>query len=283
MTLHDPPAQLKPVNPELTWREYLLAMWDRRDFAVAMPMEDLRATHSNTLLGNLWHLGNPLLSVAVYYLVFGVILSTSRGVDNFVLFLTIGIFTFHLTTRSVLGGASSIASNQGLMRAIRFPRALLPISIVISRLMTFSIELGVLVVITLATGEGVSPRWLAAPFVLAVHTALNLGGALIAARLNASFRDVQQIIPFLFHLLRYVSGVMFPLDRFLNSSSSDHLLIRRVVELNPMVPLIDLYRWMLMGSAIEVGSVVRLLIVSGAVLVFGFSFFRGAEWRYGRA
>ncbi len=283
MTVHDPLARLKPVNPELTWRQYLLEMWDRRDFAVAMPMEDLRATHSNTLLGNLWHLGNPLLNVAVYYLVFGVILSTSRGVDNFILFLTIGIFTFHLTSRSVLGGATSISSNQGLMRAIRFPRALLPISIVISRLLTFGIELGVLVAVTLATGEGVSPRWLAAPFVLGVHTALNLGGAFIAARLNAAFRDVQQIIPFLFHLLRYVSGVMFPLDRFLDGSGGEYPLIRRFVELNPMVPLIDLYRWMLMGSAIDVGSVVRLVVVSAALLVFGFGFFRGAEWRYGRA
>lgn len=281
--MHDPLARLKPVNPELTWREYLAAMWERRDFAVAMPMEDLRSTHSNTLLGNLWHLGNPLLNVAVYYLVFGVILNTSRGVDNFVLFLMIGIFTFHLTTRSVLGGASSISSNQGLMRAIRFPRALLPVSIVISRLMTFGIEAGVLIFVTLATGEGVSQRWLAAPFVLAVHTALNLGGAFVAARLNEAFRDVQQLIPFLFHLLRYVSGVMFPLDRFLERSGGEYSLIRKAVELNPLVPLLNLYRWMLMGSPIEVGSVVRLVIVSAAVLVFGFGFFRGAEWRYGRA
>src|SRR4051794_41633506 len=119
-------------------------MWDRRDFVVAMPMEEVRAAHRDTLLGNLWHLGNPLLSTVVYYLVFGVMLGVDRGVDNYILWLMIGVFGFGLTQRSVLGGATSISSNRGLMRAIRFPRALLPVSVVISRVLTFGFELAVL-------------------------------------------------------------------------------------------------------------------------------------------
>ena len=88
-------------------------MWSRRDFAVALPYEEVRSTHQDTLLGNLWHLANPMLSVAVYYLVFGVMLNVSRGIDNYILFLMVGIFAFGLTSRCVLGGAVSIAEQPG--------------------------------------------------------------------------------------------------------------------------------------------------------------------------
>ena len=76
------------------------------------------------------------------------------------------------------------------MRAIRFPRALLPVSVVISRLLTFGFQLAVIGVVAVATGEGISRRWLVLPLVLLVHTAFNLGGAFVAARLNDAVRDV---------------------------------------------------------------------------------------------
>lgn len=275
-------AQLRPLDAYRSLREYLRQMWARRDFVVAMPMEEVRATHQNTLLGNVWHLGNPMLSVAVYYLVFGVILDANRGVDNYILWLTVGVFAFGLTQRTVLGGATSIAANQGLMRAIRFPRALLPVSVVISRLLTFMFELCVLALITLGTGEGVSWRWLALPAVLALHSALNLGGAFFAARLNDAFRDVQQIIPFLFRLLIYVSGVMFPLEAYLHNDDTPEL-VRRLINLNPLVVIIETYRWVFLGTAVEVDHLLQTILVSLGVLVAGFFFFRGAEHRYGRA
>jgi teichoic acid transport system permease protein len=222
------------------------------------------------------------LSVAVYYLVFGVMLDVSRGIDNYVLWLMIGVFTFNLTSRCVLGGATAISSNQGLMRAIRFPRALLPVSVIIQRLLTFGFELAVLGAVALLTGEGITWRWLALPFVIAVHSALNLGGAFYAARLNDSFRDIQQIIPFLFRLLMYVSGVMFPLDQYLTSEKTGEL-IPRLIGLNPLVGMINLYRWVLMGTPLVAGEVVKVLVISALILMSGFWYFRLAESRYGRA
>ena len=79
---------------------------------------------------------------------------------------------------------------------------------------------------------------------------MNLGGAFIAARLNDAFRDVQQIIPFIFRLRMYVSGVMFPLDRFL-SEDDDYPLIRTFIDWNPMVKILDLYRWVFLGLPID--------------------------------
>lgn len=272
---------LRPLNAHVSTTEYLQQMWGRRSFAVAMPMEEVRSSHQNTLLGNMWHLVNPLLSVAVYYLVFGLFLKARGGIENYVLWLMVGVFAFGLTSRSVLAGATSITASQGLMRSMRFPRALLPLSIVIGRLLTFGFELSVLAAVAIATGEGVSMRWIALPLVMLVHTTFNLGGAFIAARLNDSFRDVQQLIPFVFRLLMYVSGVMFPIRQYLGDDVNPW--ITRSIEWNPMVALLDLYRAVFLGTPIDWTSTVRLLVVSLVLLLFGFRFFRARELDYGRS
>ena len=133
----DTTPPLRPVAAQEPLLVYLRQMWDRRDFATSLPMEEVRARHQDTLLGNLWHIGNPLLSVAVYYVIFGVILNTSRGIPNFLLWLTVGVFTYNLSSKTVLAGAKAITSNEGLIRAVKFPRALLPVSVVFSHIITF--------------------------------------------------------------------------------------------------------------------------------------------------
>ena len=272
---------LRPLNAHVSTTEYLQQMWGRRSFAVAMPMEEVRSSHQNTLLGNMWHLVNPLLSVAVYYLVFGLFLKARGGIENYVLWLMVGVFAFGLTSRSVLAGATSITASQGLMRSMRFPRALLPLSIVIGRLLTFGFELMVLAAVAVATGEGVSMRWIALPLVMLVHTTFNLGGAFVAARLNDSFRDIQQLIPFVFRLLMYVSGVMFPIRQYLGDDVNPW--ITRSIEWNPMVAMLDLYRAVFLGTPIDWTPTVRLLVVSLVLLLFGFRFFRARELDYGRS
>jgi teichoic acid transport system permease protein len=273
---------LFPMHAHVDAPTYLHQMWERRQFAVAMPLEEVRSTHQDTLLGNLWHLVNPLLSVAVYYLVFGVFLHADRGIDNYVFWLMIGVFTFGLTTRSVLAGATSITSNLGLMRATRFPRALLPISAVLGRLITFGFEIAVLCVVAVVTGAGLTSRLLLLPATLALHTCFNLGLAFVAARLNDSYRDIQQLIPFVFRLLMYVSGVMFPVDQYIDDTEAPWL-IRRVVSLNPMVQIVDLYRWIFIGTPLDLLRTVELGGVIALTLVFGFRYFRVHELAYGRA
>jgi teichoic acid transport system permease protein len=281
-TSSDPAADLRLLHTQLPTGRYLADMWARRDFAVAMPMEELRVSHQDTLLGNLWHLGNPLLTTAVYYFVFGVLLGVDRGIENFILWLMVGVFAFGLTRSTVTGGSTSITSNLGLMRAIRFPRALLPVSVAVSRLITFGVQLGVIGVVALATGEGISRRWLALPLVILVHTALNLGGAFAAARLNDSFRDVREVIPFMFRLLVFVSGVMFPLQQRLAGADVPPAVLL-MLRLNPIVPILEMYRWVFLGNPVALDDVAYAVVISLALLAFGFWYFRAAELRYGRS
>ncbi len=269
------------INAPVSTSAYLREMWDRRSFAIAMPMEQVRSTHQDTLLGNIWHLANPLLSVAVYFLVFGVFLNVSEDIDNYLLWLTVGVFTYGLTSRTIQNGATSIPANQGLMRSMRFPRALLPMSSAFADLLTFGFQLIVLGAVAIVTGAGLSKRLLLLPIILVVHSALNLGGSFIAARLNDSFKDVQQLIPFFFRLLMYLSGVMFPVRKYLENEGA-YPLIRRAIELNPMVQILDLYRWAFLGTPVELFRLVELLVIVVVMLVFGFRFFRARELAYGR-
>lgn len=260
-------------------RDYLIGMWNRRDFALALPAEQLRTRHQTTLLGNLWHLGNPLLSVLVYYVIFGVVLDTRGEVDNFLLFLVIGVFAYKQSNDALVGGARVIVANSGLMRSFRFPRAILPVSHVVSNLLTFGFELMIIAGVAIVTGEGVSRRWLLLPAVVALHSAFNLGGAFITARLNDGFRDVEQVIPFIMRLLIYASGVMFPIRTLVESAPG---WIQTFVAWNPFGAIIDVYRWVFLGSALTPGELVRVVIVSVVVLVVGFRFFVAAEDSYGR-
>ena len=279
MSQVDPASGLRPIDVEMSARTYLEALWSRRDFMVAMPAETLRSRHQNTLLGNLWHLANPMLTVGVYALIFGVILGVNRGVDNYLLWLTVGVFAYQLVSGSIMDGASSISSNEGLVRAVRFPRALLPMASVIGQLATFSFQVVAVAAVAVLTGAGLTSRLLVLPLILVVQTMLGLGGAFVAARLNDSFRDVQRLIPFLFRLLQFASGVMFPLSRFEETNS---VWAHRIVAWNPVVQILEMHRWVFLGTPISVREVVQCTVVCALTLVLGFRFFVAAEHRYGR-
>jgi teichoic acid transport system permease protein len=271
--------ELRPVAAVPGPLAYLRDIWARREFVATLPFEQLRTAHLNTVLGNLWHLGNPILTAGVYYVIFGIVFGTSDRIPNYVLWLIIGVFTYGLTASSVLGGAKAINDYQGLMRSFRFPRAIVPLASVIGTLYTFAFQFVVIALIALISGVAPSPRLLTLPAIVMVHTCLNLGGALIAARLNDTFRDVQQLIPFVFRLLQYSSGVMIPLDRFLET---DHRLIEVFVTYNPLVHLINAYRWAVAGGQFDVRQSIIASITAVVLLVVGFVFFRAGEHRYGR-
>ena len=287
MTVHDDPHPesdvedqgLFSLNKSVSSRAYIADIWKRRDFALSLPIEELQSQHLDTFLGNVWHLFDPVISAGIYFLVFGVFLGVGAEVDNFALWLVIGIFAYDLTASTISGGAKSIAGRQGLMRSFRFPRAIVPISNAMGHLLSCGFQFLVIIACTFASGIGPSRRWLLLPVIVLIHSAFNLGGSFIAARLNDSFRDMQEIVPFVLRLMRYTTGVMFPIETFFGKNA----LIDFVVRANPLVQLINFYRWVLIGTDLNIGLSALALIESFAILWFGFRFFRVAEYKYGKA
>jgi teichoic acid transport system permease protein len=255
---------------------YLREIWDRREFAVVVPANDIRAQNMDTVLGQVWHILNPAVMIAVYWVVFGVILKTNRGIDNYLGFLVIGVLLFQLTQRVVQECSAAVPRNEGLIRSIQFPRALLPLSSLVGQTIAFVPALAVLVLTLIVTGEVPSFRWLALLPIFAAQALFNMGAGFIAARLGARLLDLQQILPHLFRLLFYISGVLFSVDRMISNEA-----IVRLIAINPMYSIITAARWAVLGTPCspEVG----FSLAGWALLlpVVGVLYFRANEHRYG--
>lgn len=267
---------LTPLGQREPLPDYLRSAWNRRSFAVALPVGDLRSQTNQTSLGQLWHLLNPALMVAVYYLIFGVILEADRGVDNYLGFLVVGVLFFQLTQRVLMDASGVIPRNQGLIRTLQFPRVLLPVASVVGQTVAFAPALLVLVATLLLTGETPSLKWLALVPVLAAQALLNLGAALLLARVGDSIRDISQVLPHLFRVLFYMSGVLFAVDVFVEDETLQNLFA-----LNPVYDVVTLARWSVVDMSASWLEVVALVAWAMILLVWGLTIFRRAEHRLG--
>jgi len=259
---------------------YLRGLWKRRSYGWYVAESDLRQRQITTIFGSLWHLLNPVLSIAVYFLVFGLILKTDRGVDgkgSFLLFLTVGLFVFQYTQRAVTQGAISIVANRGLIQAIRFPRALLPLSATLTETFAALPTFVVVYVVALATGTAPTWSWLVLPLIVTWQMLFNFGASMIAARMTTHFRDMQQLLPFVFRLLIYGSGVFFAIENYVSDQ-----WMKVVYIVNPMYGFIGMARWAAMGMAMPAEALIASVVWTTVALVGGFFWFKAAEHAYDR-
>lgn len=250
--------------------------WRRKEFIWYVSTGELRSRQMTTVLGNLWHLLNPALQIAIYYVIFAVVLEVDRGVDNFILFLTVGVLVFAYSQKATAVGARSIVSNGGLIRSISFPRAVLPITTTCTETLAMIPGLLVIAFVAAATGADFSLRWVALVPVIALQLLFNTGAAFVAARATTHLRDIEQILPFVFRLLFYASGVIFSVEEYTDSD------LRWLFYLNPLYCIVTAARWAVMGGVLDGWVIMSLLTWSLGLLVGGFLWFRAAEATYGQ-
>ena len=258
---------------------YLREVWERRNYVHHVALNELKRRQVTNVLGNLWHLLNPALSVAVYYLVFGVLIDTDRGVGNFLLFLTVGLFLYQSTQSSTIDGAKAVVTNKGLIKAVRFPRVLLPLTSTWTEFLSSIPTFLVLYVTALLTGQFPRWTWLAIVPIVLLQFVFNAGLAMFAARLSTHFVDTIQILPFVFRLVFYGSGVIFSVDAYVQS---DNTWLRLLFTLNPMYCFISMGRWAIMGQSCSPVLVLSAVVWSIVTLFGGFFYFRGGEEGYAR-
>lgn len=259
---------------------YVREIWRRRDFATALAAGKKSSQYRDTVLGRLWQVLGPILNAIVYYFIFGVLLQTSKGVENFPAFLIVGVFTFTFTQRVVTGGTRAIVSNRNLIRAIHFPRAVLPLAVIIEEFSQQVVSLGILAVIVLLTGEPITWMWLLVVPITILQTMFNTGLCLLVARWTAASRDVTQLIPFVIQTWRYLSGVMFSIPVFTADLAP---WVETVLYLNPLTEYIELMRHALL-TGYPAPPILWVFATGWAVvsLVAGFVVFYRAEESYSR-
>ena len=276
-------AGLQPVGRRPALGTYLRRVWESRYFLRKLSYLRYRANNTDELLGAGWNLLRPLLQAGVYSLIFGVILGvapSAGGLARKITFITAGVFVFSYTSQCITGGARSVTSNLNLIRALPFPRAVLPISsVLVDALATIPAYIA-LCFIGLSVNEP-SIAWLALVPMMVLQTFFNVGAVFVVSRITVHLRDFAQFLPFLTRIWFYISGVFYALDR--TASIRDHPTVLHLLQLNPphvfMTMARDavldgrfsaMHQWVL-GTAWAIG-----------LFVVGFLFFWHAEEKYGR-
>lgn len=282
---------LTPSTVRPPAREYLAQLWQRRYFIGTFAKSRAVSKYAGAKLGQVWQLLTPLLNAAVYYLIFGLLLQTSRGITNFIAYLVTGVFVFTFTQKTVSSSARAISGNLSLLRALHFPRACLPLSYTLSELRQLTVSMAALCGIVILTGERPSLWWLTLIPALLLMTVFNIGISLVFARLGAFHSDISQLLPFALRIWLYSSGVIFSIPGRVGELENVPSWLDEVMMANPAAVYIGLARNALMESQPSAEYVATWSVganwafaVGWAIvaLVIGFWYFWSAEEKYGR-
>jgi len=251
----------------------------RRETLWFLVLSNLRAGHRDKLLGNLWNLLDPLLFMGVYYLVFGIGFRQAQGSPrDFVVYLAIGVTAWRFFGESASESANCIRSRRGLIHEIDFPKALLPISICLSRLYDFCWALLIAVGLALWLGVELTPSvvWLV-PIVL-LQALFTTGFSLVVAHLGAFYADMTNVVGVGMRVWFFSSPIFY----FARDGAGRPGIIPEeylpYYMLNPLARFMDAYRdVVLWARAPDAYSLLYLAAVSVALFVLGFLLFARAD------
>jgi len=215
-----------------------------------LTLRELRSKFKRSALGWLWSVINPLASIAIYTVVFGVFFEVTppkgdpSGLQLYGFWLVCGLLPWTYLNNGLNGAATSIVGNEGLVKKVYFPRSVLPAASTLAWLASFAVELVVLGVVLLAVGNFVLP-WVPVVLVLmALQTVFVLGVGLVLAAANAYFRDVQHFLAIGMNIWFYATPVLYPPELPPEELTvlGVTIPIRTLLQLNPMAVFVDAYR-----------------------------------------
>lgn len=261
---------------------YVTELWRRREFAWFLAMGNFKARNASTALGLFWWVLNPILLSLVYFLIFGIIFPGARDI----IYLMSGMFVFHFTSQSLTGGANAVLQNSKLLTNLKFPRLILPLANLIESLIGFSVSLVILLLVQFSVGLfspdtamlPTSAIWL---LVLAIplQFLFNLGLSSITTRLAVPFRDINNFIPYINRVWLYTSPIIWPLSML---STERGQVFAPYAELNPMFPIISVYRAALIGDPFNPEMLWRFAIWAVVLGMFGIGLFVRYEGQIAR-
>ncbi|MHB1534367.1 MAG: ABC transporter permease [Acidimicrobiales bacterium] len=276
MTKRPPQSDFSPptlvVRPGRRLRSVNVSeLWHYRGLFWAMTRRDLTLRYRQTALGVLWVVIQPVLAAGIFSMVFGGIAKFSSDGVPYFMFAYAGMLGWNAFSNTISMTTTCLVGNTQLVSKIYFPRLLLPLAQLGTKVIDFSVAFVVYLILAQVTGIGFSDRLLLVPFVLAWILALALGPGLITSALNVSYRDVGFMIPVIIPLFLYLSPVAYAAQNV-----PSHL--RPFYDVNPLVGAIDAMRWCLLGRG-PLGSTEILYSVAftGGLLVVGLLYFRSRE------
>jgi lipopolysaccharide transport system permease protein len=260
------------IEPSKGWVSLRLgALWRFRELLYFLIWRDVKVRYKQTLLGAAWAILQPLLTMIVFSIFFGKLARMPSDGVPYPLFAYVALVPWTFFANGLTLSSNSLVSNQTLLRKVYFPRLVIPVSAVASGLLDFAIAFVVL--LGLAARYGVTPTahmlWLPVLVLLALVTALGVG--LWFAALNVLYRDIQYVVPFLVQVWLYATPIVYP-------SSLVPERWRTLYALNPMVGVVEGFRWTLLGTGTAPGPMILVSAAAAvATLIGGLFFFRRME------
>jgi lipopolysaccharide transport system permease protein len=261
-----PPTFVIEARPRFP-RPDLGALWQRRELLFFLVWRDVKVRYKQTAIGAAWAVLNPLLTVLIFTVVFGRLAQIPSDGLPYTVFAFAGVLPWTYFSQGLTRGSASLVSNAHLITKVYFPRLMIPLAAVTTPAVDFCLSL--LSLLGLMLWFDITPSWrlLALPLFFLLAAVLALASGLWLAPINVKYRDVGHTIPFLVQAWMFCSPVVYPLS----------LVPERwqlVYSLNPLVGVIEGFRWSLLGAqspsilAIAVSASVALALFLGGLLFF---------------
>jgi lipopolysaccharide transport system permease protein len=242
----------------------LRELWHYREVAYFLSWRDVKVRYAQTVLGAAWTLLQPVALMLLFTYAFSRVGSVKTGSVPYPLFALAGVAFWTFFARAVTGGSESLVQNAALLTKVYCPRILIPVSTIMAALLDLALNL--LLLIGVAAAYGYYPTWrlVLLPAVVLLGVLLIAGVTFLFSAINVRFRDVGQALPFVVLSWLFLSPIAYPVQN-------------RLFELNPLVGVIDAFRWCVLGTEVTLSS---LLLAGGLIvglLVVGTGYFTRAE------
>lgn len=239
----------------------LKEVWRYRDLAFMFVKRDFVSSFKQTILGPIWFFINPIFTTIVYIVVFGNIAKLSTDGAPKILFYLAGITLWNYFSSCLVGTSNVFTNNAGIFGKVYFPRLIMPISIVLSNLMRFGVQMGLFLIAFfyyLFKGE-VQPNWwiLATPFLIILMAIFALGMGMIFSSLTTKYRDLQMLLTFGISLYMYATPVIYP-------ASSLKGIFKTIAFYNPLTGIFECFKYAWLG----VGDFDALMLMISTLLIF---------------
>jgi lipopolysaccharide transport system permease protein len=253
-------------------RGYWKELWRHRELLYFLAWRDVIVRYKQTTIGVAWAFIKPFVTMVIFSIVFGKLANLPSGNVPYPVLVFAALLPWQLFSGAFADMGASLVTNAGVVSKIYFPRIIIPLSVIAVALLDFA--LGALIYIGLMLWYGVYPDWRVTtlPLFMALGILAILGPGLLIAALTVKYRDTRYVIPFIVQIGLYASPVGF-------SSSLIPEHYRLLYSLNPMVGVIDGFRWALLqgGDGLFLPGVAISLVLSVLMLIAGLRFFRRSE------
>ncbi len=237
--------QIRPH--ERLWHIDLGEIWRYRDLIELFVRRNIVVQYKQTVLGPLWYLIQPILTVIMNMVVFGSIAKMSTDGMPQALFYLAGNICWFYFSDCLNQSSNTFTANQDMFGKVYFPRLVVPIAVVISNLLRFAIQAGLFVVLYLyffVNGTPIAPNWaiLLTPFLVVMLAGLGLGFGILISSLTTKYRDFTILFTFIVQLWMYATPIVYPL------SMVEEGPLRTLIMANPMTSIIEAFKYATLGQ-----------------------------------